>query len=711
MKTALYFLLFVSASFIIQAQTPISSTVLPPDRMTDWTLAGKRFEHFGGNSQTVDIDAFGAIADGQTPCGTAFQNAINSVSNGDRIVLRFGTGTYFFNTPINLPENISIEGESADSTRLLFDLAGADQHCIKASGSLSSDTSRFVADVTLHDTSIVVFNPVAFSVGDYIYIKFDDTALMYSTWGYKTAGQIVRIKAINGNIFTLFSPLRRGLTVSQNPYIQRIIPKRNISISCLTIERQDQTATQTMNISLNYVVDSEVRAIESAYCNYAHIELSSCLNVSVLESYMHHGFDYGGGGKAYGTMLHFTTGECLIENNIFEHLRHSTITQAGANGNVFGYNYSFDPYGFQTLFYTDFVGDAVCHGNYPYLNLWEGNVVSFMSVDNSHGANGKYNTFFRNRATKYGIQVSNSSSSDQNFIGNEILGGVGLYSLAGTGHLEHGNNDKGTITPVGTDAFADVSLYRSTPPDFLPWSYFGGIGTPNAVSSQNNAAFDRENLYSSHWINTTCNDLSTPIAQLDSTQLNVIEGNTLSIPLYITYTNGQTGCTASLQPQSGSTALSGIDYSSPLPSISIAPNDNLAQSFSFVALEDTLLESTETVTLHLQSISGCVAGADSIVVVHILDNDVPNALANIDAQWITKMSPNPAQNFIQIESSLPLRFYRIVTIDGTSVLTSGVFSSVQPYRIEFFFFARGLYFIEVFTDSGLSRTLPLVVGH
>ncbi len=41
--------------------------------------------------------------------------------------------------------------------------------------------------------------------------------------------------------------------------------------------------------------------------------------------------------EAYGTMLHFTTGECLIENNIFEHLRHSTIVQAGANGNVFGY--------------------------------------------------------------------------------------------------------------------------------------------------------------------------------------------------------------------------------------------------------------------------------------------------------------------------------------------------------------------------------------
>jgi hypothetical protein len=39
---------------------------------------------------------------------------------------------------------------------------------------------------------------------------------------------------------------------------------------------------------------------------------------------------YGGGGKGYGISAEYTSGQCLIENNIFKHLSHSMLVQSGA---------------------------------------------------------------------------------------------------------------------------------------------------------------------------------------------------------------------------------------------------------------------------------------------------------------------------------------------------------------------------------------------
>ena len=92
-------------------------------------------------------------------------------------------------------------------------------------------------------------------------------------------------------------------------------------------------------------------------------------------------------------MLHFTTNECLVEDNIFNHLRHSMILQAGANGNIFSYNYSYDPYWTGVFFPANSAGEIVLHGNWPYANLFEGNDVGNIVIDNSHDANGPHNTF------------------------------------------------------------------------------------------------------------------------------------------------------------------------------------------------------------------------------------------------------------------------------------------------------------------------------
>jgi hypothetical protein len=170
------------------------------------------------------------------------------------------------------------------------------------------------------------------------------------------------------------------------------------------------------------------------------------------------------------------------------------LLQAGANGNVFAYNYSFDP--FWSSIPNNSAGDMVLHGNYVYANLFEQNICQNIVIDDSHGPNGPHNTFFRNRGEGFGIFFSASNSPNQNFLGNEITNTSFPYSfvnytIQGTGHFLHGNNDKGTLKPTGTAALPEISYVYTSRPDFVPVNQWGTMGTPNVVNGNVIPAFNR----------------------------------------------------------------------------------------------------------------------------------------------------------------------------------------------------------------------------
>lgn len=83
-------------------------------------------------------------------------------------------------------------------------------------------------------------------------------------------------------------------------------------------------------------------------------------------------------------------------------------------------------------------------------------------------------------------------SDDQHFVGNEVTNPnvlMGNYILAGTGHIQHGNMVKGTLTPAGTTPLNDSSYYLLAPPSF--WGSTGAwpsIGIPNSPGSGMNPA-------------------------------------------------------------------------------------------------------------------------------------------------------------------------------------------------------------------------------
>ncbi len=321
-------------------------------------------------------------------------------------------------------------------------------------------------------SGLVVDMPDEFIPGDLLRLNAtDDGPLVNDWWGEGQTGQIVEVSAVHGDTLILARPLRRSYATL--PVIIRVLPRRQVHLRCLGLLREDATTLQTVNVYFADALDCTMRGVSSKLSNYAHVDVFRSSRITVENCAFREGHGYGAGGKAFGLLVDFASGDCFIHQNTFEHLRHSMILQAGANGNVLAYNHSTDPFWSSFPFPANSAGDIVLHGNYPYMNLFEGNVVQNIVMDNSHNINGPYNTFFRNRAELYGIFMNTGpASNDQNFIGNQVSnssgGQYGLYNLQGTGHFVHGNQVHGTIQPGGTGEPLAYSLFDYAFPSFYP---------------------------------------------------------------------------------------------------------------------------------------------------------------------------------------------------------------------------------------------------
>jgi hypothetical protein len=472
--------------------------VIPSSRTVDWSLAGLS-DTLPEPSIIINVSGFGAAGDGVTINDLPVQNAISS-AGGNPAVIFFPGGTYLFNSSLTIPSYIIIRGDSSSLTTLRFDLAGASSDLFRINGSISTLSYPLISDGQKGNDFILVNNS-GLTTGDYFKLYQNDSSIITSSWALNCVAQIIQVKGINGDTLFLKSPLRKDYSLSDFSRIKKIIPKVFVGFECFTLERMDSTAAQTSNFDFDLAANCWIKGVESNRTNFAHVAVSRSTNLLIRGNYFHHAFAYGGGGQAYGVLLQFSSGESLVENNIFKNLRHSMLLQAGANGNVFGYNYSLNPFWTEGSFPANSAGDMVLHGNYVFANLFEGNICQNIVIDDSHGINGPFNTFFRNRAASYGIIMNNNpASNDQNFVGNEITSTgflMGNYALNGTGHFQYGNIVRGNLTPAGTTGLNTTSYYRDSAPGFFgasSWPSFGpplpyNTGTIPAQSRYNSGAY------------------------------------------------------------------------------------------------------------------------------------------------------------------------------------------------------------------------------
>jgi hypothetical protein len=451
-------------------------------------------------TQTVNILNHGGNNTNTGNNNQAFLNAIAALGNSGGEIF-FPAGVYSFTSPISFNrDSITVKGAGYDSTQLRFNFSGNLSNCINISGTQSNtDTTSLAAPGIRDSASVSVLNAGQFTTGDWVYLQTNDAQYMFSSWAYGSLGQIMQIKTISGNKITFHSPFRFYYKLTLQPKITKINPRKCIGIECLKVKRMDATAGQSSIISFNRSVQCWIKGIESDSTNFGHVELNRSSNIEIKNSWFHHAFSYGGGGQAYGVIFQFSSGECLVENNIFQYLRHSMLFQAGANGNVCSYNYSREPNWTQSFFPPNSAGDIVFHGNYPFANLCEGNINQNTIIDNSHAKNGPYNTLYRNRSELYGMIMNNSPATDTvQFIGLEITNTTspyGQFLIYGNGHLQHGNLIQGVLSPANTGSLNGTSLYLNG--NQRPACFETGIhnwpliGIPNAYNTGSIPAKDR----------------------------------------------------------------------------------------------------------------------------------------------------------------------------------------------------------------------------
>lgn len=232
-----------------------------------------------------------------------------------------------------------------------------------------------------------------------------------------------------------------------------------------------------------------IRGVESFHTFRFHTEITGTShNITVSGCYFHHARDYENIGMAYGVAIGGDSYFCRIEDNIFEHLRHSILLQGDAHQNVIGYNYSRDVHAFNGgIPVNNIEADVAFHGrpsdsyNYgPYYNLIEGNYVVRIKFDDSHqndgGTNGPYNTIFRSKATDcFWIEKDNTNTNQykQNIVGsdapphNDITRQWILdygYSYYWDGYPNY--------TQIPIDQVSYYKKYRPAFFDFIPNYYF-----------------------------------------------------------------------------------------------------------------------------------------------------------------------------------------------------------------------------------------------
>lgn len=499
-----FLVLFVVCSKLLMGQT------ISPERTIDWQNAGCNYI-FPAAPTVVAVTDFGAIPNDGLDDLAAFQAAIALLpASGGEVFIP--AGTYELSASLVLGDSIILQGASSDSVLLRINHSSVG---VSVTGTAISPFYSVKSGYCKNSNVIVCDSAHIFATGDDIELHQTNGSwdISPATWATFSVGQIDKVISVSGDSIFLQDALNINYNSALNPEIRRINTKSCVEISCLSLERTDANTDGTgYNISFNFASQCRVHGVESNKSQGSHVMIAASSHISVERSYFHDAYKYDGTGtKGYGVTLNNHASLCLIENNIFNHLRHAMMTKHGANGNVFGYNYSTDPYrNGDYEFPDDYCGDISLHGHYSFANLFEGNVVQNIMIDDYWGPSGPYNTFFRNRVEYYGFVMTSATTDTSNIVGNEISGSgfsfpftLGAYTLSGNGNLAWANNCNGNIVPAGTTSLPEASMYRTVEPHFwIPGLSWPAIGVPSSIGSNQTPA--QTNAFTSNY--AACND-------------------------------------------------------------------------------------------------------------------------------------------------------------------------------------------------------------
>lgn len=368
----------------------------------------------------------------------AIQSAEKDFPEDSVKLINIPPGQYYFQAPIIIhTSHIYLWGKQAESTEFIFDLGGKNLPCMVAEGKQGLIPYPLQANKNTYPIGsdrLLLNQARGLNRGDWVLLQAWRKGKDSRKGEIEVqTGQMMRLRSVDtvtgwvGLEDTLRQDYRLDDSALMEPLqVVRLFPVTDFEIKNITIIRKDRVKgiarNNSANIHLKLVVESKLEGLISKNCQFAHVALSECSRVEVRAGYFHHAQAYGG-GEGYGLVLQHASGDCRVEQNRFEHLRHSILLQWGANGNSIVRNESKSPHWHQGILPAGVAGDLVLHGNFPYANVFEENECMQVVVDASHGPNGGGNIFIRNRIHGYGVYVSRKENSQLIFLENQLTPG------------------------------------------------------------------------------------------------------------------------------------------------------------------------------------------------------------------------------------------------------------------------------------------------
>lgn len=438
------------------------SSILSPARATNWSSAGVA----GGIQNRT------AVCATLNPGASASQinGALAACPSGQVVFLNAGTYNLSSGITFGTKSNVTLRGAGPDRAFLRFTggsgCAGlASSICVQsayADNDNPPNSTTWTAGYAAGTTTITVGTTADMKVGDILILDqlndssdsgaiFVCSATSCTDEGGNSPGrsnrgqqQLVKVAALTGTQVTITPGLRMpNWRSTQSPGVfwnsSAPVVVGN-GVESLSLE----AASGQNGIVFMHVSDSWVQRVRTINPDRNHVWLFQSMRITIRDSYFYGG--QGGHSTSYG-IEDYSTGDNLVENNIFQHVT-APLSHGGANtGSVFGYNFAIDDN--YTASIAWMIPGILYHEVGISHLLHEGNDGLGALHDDIHGTT-HFNTLFRNHfygdifnsPVKTGnTQVIHIQSYGRffNVIGN-VLGRTGYYNTY------EGSNDTAIYT-------------------------------------------------------------------------------------------------------------------------------------------------------------------------------------------------------------------------------------------------------------------------
>ena len=494
--------MLLAVSLIANISTPAQG--IPSTRTVDWTNAG-----IPGGIPSASWPIYKTLSpSGTADDSVAIQNAINAAPAGSVIVLTAGTFTLHRSSIVCqgksddyasgvyeaglclTDKSVVLRGAGPDKTILQY---GDGANIISMGRTYTSSSSATFVNITSTaskgSTQITLASVSGITVGTYLVVTQHnvtdpaDGNLLVNNNGYadscsycghdmpnNSQTQIDKVTAVSGNVVTLERPLYFDYTNVPQVFKLPMVESVGLENVRLTSTASSGTGLQYKNVNMEGCARCWVQNIQSDWAvDKSHIYLSDTYSCNIVNNYAHDGYNHNS-GSLYAIFLEFRNSNDLIQNNIEVRGRHGLIV-TGSSGNVFAYNYVLDDYMGE---YHNSLAESNTHGAHPFMNLWEGNVMSNLEFDNAHGSS-SHNTFFRNY-----VRLKNNNPDTATPMTS------GLYAIASAYDNNYENIIENIIGPYGSSCTASTyeeNAGASQNPAIYKLGYYddGGGTAPNAT--------------------------------------------------------------------------------------------------------------------------------------------------------------------------------------------------------------------------------------